>query len=59
MKPTKGIGRVVAASATCKDCGKVFVMDASEVSWYVKKELQLPKRCKACRKKRRDARQCQ
>lgn len=34
---------------TCKDCGKVFFINAKEKDWYAKKKFQLPKRCKSCR----------
>lgn len=38
---------------TCKDCGKDFYMMHNEVIFYQDKELQLPKRCKECREKRK------
>lgn len=38
----------------CKDCGKEFYMDYSEVHFFEKKELSLPKRCKECRDKRKN-----
>lgn len=38
---------------TCKDCGKIFFLNAKEKDWYTKKKYQLPKRCKACRASRR------
>ena len=37
---------------TCKDCGKIFFINAKEKDWYAKKSYQLPKRCKACRAER-------
>jgi hypothetical protein len=37
----------------CKDCGNEFFMDYSEVHFFEKKELNLPKRCKECRNKRK------
>lgn len=37
----------------CKDCGKEFYMDYSEVHFFEKKGLNLPKRCKECREKRK------
>lgn len=37
---------------TCKDCGKIFFLNAKEKDWYAKKKYQLPKRCKACRTER-------
>ncbi|MEE1302266.1 MAG: zinc-ribbon domain containing protein [Bacteroidales bacterium] len=38
---------------TCKDCGEEFYMTYKEVHFYKDKELNLPKRCKACRDKRK------
>ena len=37
----------------CKDCGKDFHMMYKEVHFYEEKGLSLPKRCKACRDKRK------
>lgn len=34
---------------TCKQCGKEFFLSRSEVDFYNKKNLSLPKRCKECR----------
>lgn len=34
---------------TCVQCGKEFEMNQSEISFYKKKKLSLPKRCKECR----------
>ena len=38
----------------CKDCGKKFTMRFSEVEFYCKKELHLPKRCPECRARRKE-----
>lgn len=35
---------------TCKDCGKEFILTQGEIDFYKKKGLNLPKRCKDCRK---------
>lgn len=35
----------------CASCGKKFTLTDSEISFYNKKGLNLPKRCKNCRKK--------
>ena len=35
---------------TCIQCGKEFELNESEVSFYEGKGLELPKRCKECRK---------
>lgn len=34
---------------TCVQCGKEFEMTQSEINFYKKKKLSLPKRCKECR----------
>ena len=34
---------------TCKQCGKTFNLTQSEIDFYNKKGLQLPKRCESCR----------
>lgn len=34
---------------TCKQCGKTFNLTHSEIDFYTKKGLQLPKRCESCR----------
>lgn len=38
----------------CKDCGKTFTMRFSEVEFYRKKKLHLPKRCQECRAYRKE-----
>ena len=38
----------------CKDCGKKFTMRFSEVEFYRKKKLHLPKRCPECRARRKE-----
>lgn len=53
----EGIGCTVAVAEkiTCKDCGQVFVIGPKEITWYVDKMgYPLPKRCKECRKRRRE-----
>lgn len=35
----------------CKQCGKEFELSKSEIDFYRKKNLNLPKRCKECREK--------
>lgn len=37
----------------CKDCGKPFIMEYGEVQFYKNKGLHVPRRCKACRDKRK------
>lgn len=34
---------------TCKQCGKTFELSDSEIDFYKKKNLNLPRRCKECR----------
>ena len=43
-------------AATCKDCGRPFTLTEGEVKRYEGKGFPLPKRCKECRKKRREGR---
>lgn len=40
----------------CKDCGEPFSMEKSEIEFYENKDWEQPKRCQACRKKRREYR---
>ncbi|MCM1175180.1 MAG: zinc-ribbon domain containing protein [Blautia sp.] len=37
----------------CKQCGKTFELSNSEIAFYKSKNLNLPKRCKACRQANR------
>lgn len=37
----------------CKDCGEVFVMHISQIMHFRKKGLKIPKRCVACRERRK------
>lgn len=39
----------------CKQCGKEFEMTQHEIQFYKKKKLSLPKRCRACREKNKEA----
>lgn len=40
----------------CIECGRDFLWDAGEQMWYQSKGLNnVPKRCKCCREKRREA----
>lgn len=41
----------------CKQCGKEFEITQHEIQFYKKKKLSLPKRCKECREKNKDAKQ--
>lgn len=39
----------------CADCGMQFLWDTGEQAWYLGKKFEHePKRCKACRGRRRD-----
>lgn len=40
---------------TCVQCGKEFEMNQSEINFYKKKKLSLPKRCKECREMNKTA----
>lgn len=37
----------------CKECGKEFEIVEEEKNFYLSKGLELPKRCRECRIKRR------
>ena len=39
----------------CLDCGNEFIFSKGEQCYFLSRELLPPKRCPACRKKRRDA----
>lgn len=39
---------------TCKQCGKEFELSESEVSFYKRKGLELPKRCQTCRNQNKE-----
>ena len=34
----------------CKECGRCFEISKGERDFFLNKKLQLPKRCKPCRK---------
>lgn len=40
-------------TTTCIDCGKDFVFTAGEQSYFKAKNLRQPKRCFACRQRRK------
>ena len=42
---------------TCKECNKKFFMSYKEVMFFKGKGLSLPRRCKECRNKRKEAKQ--
>lgn len=42
---------------TCKQCGKEFELTEGEISFFKSKNLELPKRCKDCRKGNQTAEQ--
>lgn len=37
----------------CRDCGNTFTLTVDEQNWFREKGLELPKRCKSCRQKRK------
>ena len=40
----------------CKQCGKYYYMSNSNIYWYEKNKMNLPKRCRSCRMKNRERR---
>ena len=38
----------------CKDCGRTFLMDYSEVMFFERNQLRIPKRCPECRAARKE-----
>lgn len=45
--------------SNCKDCGKQFEISPNEQKYYKFNNLELPKRCSECRKKRKKAKQAE
>ena len=41
----------------CKDCGHDFLLTKKNIEWYDENGFDHPKRCMACRKKRKDAKE--
>ena len=41
---------------TCADCGATFTFTAAEQAFYADKGFSAPKRCPACRQKKKDER---
>jgi hypothetical protein len=50
--PILGIGNW--QKHVCKDCEQTFYMTYGEVKFFEEKELHIPKRCKFCRKARKE-----
>lgn len=42
---------------TCFDCKDTFTFTEGEQAFYAERELQSPKRCKECRRLKREARE--
>lgn len=38
----------------CVDCNKPFTLTSDHAKWFLDRGLELPKRCKECRDKRRN-----
>lgn len=38
----------------CKECGEKFIITAADREWYAEKGFKEPRRCKPCRKLRRE-----
>lgn len=47
--------RALNQTATCRSCGQQFEISGMERAYFKQKNLSLPKRCKSCRQKLRDA----
>ncbi len=43
----------------CVDCESLFTIDDKEQAWYKEMNFELPKRCPACRKERKELRKKQ
>lgn len=41
----------------CVNCNKPFTITSSHAKWFLDKGLELPKRCKECRTKRRNGKE--
>lgn len=41
----------------CVDCNKSFTLTSSHAKWFLDRGLELPKRCKECRTRRRNERE--
>lgn len=37
----------------CADCGQMFTLTTADVDWFIKRGLQIPRRCEPCRHERR------
>lgn len=48
------VKRFELISATCKDCGRDFIITADEQKRFKSLGFELPKRCCECRKKRKE-----
>lgn len=51
--------RLELVSVSCKDCGRTFEITPAEQEHFKSLGFELPKRCPACRKVRRDARKAE
>ena len=40
----------------CKDCGQPFTLGASEIAFFERRGLSVPRRCRECRAYRRQER---
>ena len=50
---TQVTGETTYEALTCADCGGLYSLDRDEVEWYLEKDLDLPLRCRPCRKVRK------
>lgn len=49
---TRCLGKILR----CKQCGEYYYMSNSNIYWYEKNKMNLPKRCRSCRMKNRERR---
>lgn len=40
----------------CKQCGEYYCVSNSDIYWYEKNKMNLPKRCRSCRMKNKERR---
>jgi hypothetical protein len=38
-----------SVATTCSDCASLFILDAGQGQWFIKKQLFIPTRCTMCR----------
>ncbi len=53
---SEAMGTWSEQARTCVECGSPFVLAESEIEFFAMRALELPRRCAACRKARRNSR---